>query len=103
MIRSTFGAPLGGTIRGGHQVFDPSSVSLMTPPNFGGGAGSWLPGTVVVALGVPSTPVTSWACAALKEMAVSAVNASASFIIIGGTSISEGGRDVKGKILVREP
>ena len=32
-----------GTKRGGHQVFDPWRVSLITPPNFGGGAGSCVP------------------------------------------------------------
>src|SRR5438105_2197171 len=57
MISRTLGAPLGGTRRGGHQVFDPCKVSLRTPPNGGGGAGSWLPGTVVVALGEPTVPV----------------------------------------------
>jgi hypothetical protein len=56
------GAPLGGTTRGGHQVFDPSKVSLMTPPNFGSGAGSWFPGIVVVAPGDPGTPVVCCAC-----------------------------------------
>ena len=37
------------------------AVSLMTPPNGAGGAGSWLPGMVVVALGEPGTPVVCWA------------------------------------------
>ena len=46
----TFGAPAGGTTRGGHQGFESLALSLMTPPNAGGG-GSWLPGIVVVALG----------------------------------------------------
>jgi hypothetical protein len=40
MMSSTLGAPFGGTTRGGHQVFDPWTVSLITPPNFGGGGGS---------------------------------------------------------------
>src|SRR5271169_2965189 len=62
MMSRMLGAPLGGTMRGGHQVFEPSRVSLITPPNFGSGAGSWLPLTVVVALGSPNTPVTC--CAA---------------------------------------
>jgi hypothetical protein len=35
----------------------------MTPPNLGGGAGSWLPGIVVVALGEPGVPVVC--CAAV--------------------------------------
>jgi len=57
------GAPLGGTIRGGHQVLDPSRVSLITPPNFGSGAGIWFPLIVVVAPGSPSTPLICWAAA----------------------------------------
>src|SRR5438552_14953040 len=61
MISSTFGAPSGGTIRGGHQVFDSLVVSPITPPKFGGGAGSCLPSIVVVALGEPGVPVTCWA------------------------------------------
>src|ERR1700675_3668876 len=58
MIRSTLGAPLGGTTLGGHQVFESVASSLITPPNAEGGGGSCLPLTVVVALGEPSTPVT---------------------------------------------
>jgi hypothetical protein len=53
MISRTFGAPAGGTTRGGHQGFESLALSLMTPPNAGGGRGSWLPGIVVVALGEP--------------------------------------------------
>jgi hypothetical protein len=52
------GAPFGGTTRGGHQAFDSEALSLITPPNFGGGGGSCLPLIVVVAPGVPGTPVT---------------------------------------------
>jgi len=66
MMSSTFGAPLGGTTRGGHQVFEPSAVSLITPPNFEGGGGSCLPSIVVVALGEPSVPLTCWAIAPVK-------------------------------------
>jgi hypothetical protein len=58
MISSTLGAPFGGTMRGAHQGFDCSASSLMTPPNFGSGAGSCLPLIVVVALGEPRVPVT---------------------------------------------
>src|SRR5271165_3672484 len=61
MIRSTLGAPLGGTTRGGHQGVESFALSLMTPPNGVGGAGSWLPSMVVVALGEPGTPVTTCA------------------------------------------
>src|SRR5438034_7220643 len=67
MISRMFGAPLGGTTRGGHQVFDPLRVSPITPPNFASGAGIWLPFIVVVALGVPSTPVTSCAVAGVTD------------------------------------
>src|SRR5690349_21812928 len=77
MMSRTFGAPLGGTSRGGHQVFEPWRVSLITPPNFGSGAGSCLPLTVVVALGEPNTPVTC--CAATGTTAsVAASRAAAS-------------------------
>ena len=59
MIRRTFGAPLGGTTRGGHQDFDSEAFSFITPPNFGSGGGSCLPSMVVVAPGEPETPVVS--------------------------------------------
>jgi hypothetical protein len=57
MISSTLGASLGGTTRGAHQGLDCRAPSLMTPPNFGSGAGSCLLLTVVVALGLPGTPI----------------------------------------------
>ena len=38
MMSSTLGAPLGGTIVGGHHGLE-SLVSLIVPPNFGGGGG----------------------------------------------------------------
>src|SRR4051794_8966023 len=63
MISSTLGAPFGGTVRGGHHSLDPWSVSLITPPNLGGGDGSCLPSRVIVALGDPSVPLTCWAIA----------------------------------------
>src|SRR5271166_1676275 len=59
MMSRMLGAPLGGTMRGGHQVFDPARVSLITPPNFGGGAGSCFPSMEIVALGEPNTPLTT--------------------------------------------
>ena len=40
MISRTFGAPFGGTTRGGHQGVDSVAFSLITPPNFGLGGGS---------------------------------------------------------------
>src|SRR5882672_1586514 len=63
MMSRMFGAPLGGTTVGGHQVFDSLAVSLITPPNFGGDGGSCLPSIVIVALGDPSVPFTCWAFA----------------------------------------
>src|SRR6516165_12671685 len=61
MMSSTFGAPFGGTTRGGHHGVDSEALSLITPPKFGGGGGSCLLSIVVVALGDPETPVTCWA------------------------------------------
>src|SRR5262245_1655663 len=63
MMSSTFGAPFGGTMRGAHHAFDWRAPSLITPPNFGSGAGSCLPSRVVVALGEPGVPVICWATA----------------------------------------
>src|SRR5271169_1223586 len=65
MMRSTLGAPLGGTTRGGHQGVESLALSLITPPNFGGGGGICFPSMVVVALGEPNVPVTCCAEAAL--------------------------------------
>src|SRR6185295_10378962 len=58
MMRSTLGAPFGGTTVGGHQAFDSEAFSLITPPNAGSGAGNCFPSMLVVALGEPGTPVT---------------------------------------------
>src|SRR5436189_5675310 len=58
MISSTLGAPFGGTTRGAHQAFDSEAFSLIAPPKFGSGGGRCLPSSVVLALGVPGTPVT---------------------------------------------
>jgi hypothetical protein len=63
MISSTLGALFGGTTRGAHQGFDSRASFLITPPNFGSGAGSCLPLIVVVAPGEPSSPVTCRAIA----------------------------------------
>src|SRR3954454_17872923 len=54
MISSTFGAPLGGTMRGAHQGFDRSASSFITPPNLGSGGGNCLPSILVVAAGEPA-------------------------------------------------
>src|SRR4029078_11714420 len=69
MMRRTFGAPLGGTTRGAHQDFDSDALSLISPPNFGGGGGSCFPSIVVVAPGVPGTPVACWPNAATQPKA----------------------------------
>src|SRR6478672_2109360 len=66
MMSSTLGAPLGGTTRGGHHAVDSEAFSLITPPNFGSGAGSCFGLSVVVALGDPSSPVTCCAKPVLK-------------------------------------
>src|SRR5262245_12669540 len=58
IISSTFGAPLGGTTRGGHHGFESVAFCSISPPNFGSGAGSWFPGIVVVAFAEPNVPVT---------------------------------------------
>src|SRR5450756_1174594 len=63
MISSTLGAPFGGTTRGGHHGVESLALSLMTPPNFGGGGGSCLPSIVIVALGEPGVPLICWVIA----------------------------------------
>ena len=64
MMSRMLGACLGGTMRGAHHAFDLQGVrSLITPPNFGSGAGSCLPSMVVVASGDPGVPVICWAIA----------------------------------------
>src|SRR4029453_18260606 len=97
MINRMLGAPLGGTTRGGHQVFEPSRVSLITPPNFGGGTGIWFPSIVVVALGEPSSPVTC--CAATGEPA--SVAASSNAATVATTPIPPGSRFIPFLLLGR--
>src|SRR5271169_2050852 len=75
MINSTLGAPLGGTTCGGHHGVDSGALSLITPPNFGGGGGICLPSIVVVALGEPNVPVTCCAEAALPPKMLETANA----------------------------
>src|SRR5262245_66672925 len=58
MMSSTFGAPLGGTIRAGQYGVEPFVVRSIFPPNFCGGAGSCVPSIVMVALGEPGGPLT---------------------------------------------
>jgi hypothetical protein len=57
MMSSTLGAPLGGTTVGGQYGLESLALSLITPPNFGGGGGSCFPSMVIVALGEPGTPL----------------------------------------------
>src|SRR5262249_35833437 len=66
MIRRTFGAPLGGTMRAGQKGLEPLVVRSILPPNFCGGAGIWSPWIVVVALGEPGVPVI---CCGTPEVA----------------------------------
>ena len=57
IIKSTLGAPFGGTTRGAHHGLDRSAPSLISPPNLETGGGICSPPRVVVALGEPGTPV----------------------------------------------
>jgi hypothetical protein len=78
MMSRTLGACLGGTMRGAHQGFDCRASSLITPPNFGSGAGSCLPLIVAVALGEPGglwlgTGSAPWLMPATRPRATSKV------------------------------
>src|SRR5208283_3258213 len=77
MMSRTLGAPLGGTTRGAHQGVESLALSLMTPPNLGGGGGSCFPSSVVVALGEPRTPVTCWAAAGAAASTAASRNTAA--------------------------
>src|SRR6266850_5841754 len=57
MMRSTLGAPLGGTTRGGQYGVEFWAVSLITPSNFIGGGGICFPSIVTVAPGEPGVPL----------------------------------------------
>ena len=75
MMSSTFGAPLGGTTRGGQYDFESFASSLITPPKGSGGGGSSFPSIVTVASGEPGVPVICWACAEqAKNIAAATVN-----------------------------
>src|SRR6266571_8556414 len=69
MMSRMLGACLGGTMRGAHHAFDWRASSLITPPNFGSGAGSCFPLMVVVAPGEPGVPVAC-NCAVAEGAAV---------------------------------
>src|SRR5438445_810114 len=49
MIKSTLGAPLGGTTVGGQYGLESAAISLMTVPNFGSVGGNSFPSLMVVA------------------------------------------------------
>src|ERR1700757_2692248 len=78
MIRSTLGAPLGGTTRAGQYGFDWLAWRLMSPPNFGGGGGRYFPSIVVVAPGEPGVPVVCWAAAGRLAIVTTAASAAIS-------------------------
>src|ERR1700751_2757892 len=75
MIKSTLGAPFGGTIVGGQNGLESTAVSLITPPNFGSGGGSCFPSMVVVAPGEPGVPVV---CTCARAEGATAMTATAS-------------------------
>src|SRR5262249_4286392 len=79
MISSTFGAPLGGTTRGGQYGFESLASSLITPSNAGGGGGNCLPSSVIVALGEPGVPVI---CCATPEVVLTSHVASSAMSVI---------------------
>src|SRR5215469_6793544 len=57
MIKSTLGAPSGGTTRGGQYGVDCAALRSILPSNFCGGGGSCSPLMLVVAVGEPGAPV----------------------------------------------
>src|SRR5262245_55476946 len=75
MMSRMFGAPLGGTTRGGQYGFESTALCLITPPNFGSGGGSCFPLIVVVALGDPGSPVV---CVCALTEGATAMTAAAS-------------------------
>src|SRR6266487_4888295 len=78
MMSRMLGACLGGTTRGAHHGFDWRASFLITPPNFGSGAGSCFPLIVVVAPGEPGVPVVC-ICARARNAAAKIAVASISF------------------------
>src|SRR5271154_1385714 len=88
MMSRTFGAPLGGTIRGGHQGVESFALSLITPPNFGGGGGSCFPSIDVVALGEPGVPVTCCAFPLAATITTAVTNAAIARPVFPATFIN---------------
>src|SRR5262245_55869348 len=80
-MTSTFGAPLGGTIRGGQYGMESSARFSIRPPNGAGGVGSDLPLIVVVALGAPGTPGVCWALAAVRPRTISTTRAMSNVLV----------------------
>src|SRR5215470_16291449 len=70
MMRRMFGAPFGGTMRGGHHDFDWSAFRSIWPPNGRSGGGSCFPVGVTVADGDPGSPVICCAAAAPASMPI---------------------------------
>src|SRR3974390_1419683 len=77
MIKSTFGAPFGGTTRIGQYGVDCAALRSILPWNGCGGGGNWLPSMVVVALGEPGVPLTCCAKVASEASNAPAINAAA--------------------------
>jgi hypothetical protein len=84
MIRSTFGAPRGGTTLAGQKGFDWLAWRLISPPNFGGGGGRYLPSIVVVAPGEPGVPVICCAAIGRTETVAKAtdVNSTSQMLLV---------------------
>src|SRR5437588_5236612 len=74
MMSRMFGAPLGGTTRGGQYGLESVAASFITPPNGIGGGGICFPSMVTVASGEPGVPLI---CCVQAECA-SAMTAAAS-------------------------
>src|SRR5450631_3801877 len=87
MIRSTLGAPFGGTTVGGQNGFDCSALRLITPPNFAGGAGRYFPSMVVVALGEPGATGVCWVSVAGPALLILAIS-SPRFSFLGCAPLS---------------
>src|SRR6266576_1223116 len=60
MMSRMFGAPLGGTTRGGQYGLESVAASFITPPNGSGGGGICFPSIVTVASGEPGVPLICW-------------------------------------------